>query len=66
MKVQSQFMMLKAKVYDMIFSVCIQNTVKGVDDIGYIVILRRGEFSLQLSPTCVSRCHSLIICIRIY
>jgi hypothetical protein len=31
--------MLKAKVYDRTFSFCIQDTIEGVDDIGYIAIL---------------------------
>jgi hypothetical protein len=55
----------RQKVYDRTFLFCIQDTIEGVDDIGYIAVLGRGEFSLQLSPTCASRCHSLIICIWI-
>jgi hypothetical protein len=39
MEVQSQIMMLKAKVYDRTFLICIQDTIEGVDDIGYTAVL---------------------------
>jgi hypothetical protein len=39
MKVQSQIMELKAKVYDRDFYFCIQDTIQGVAGLGSIAIL---------------------------